>query len=193
MPDQSAQRHEAVRSSARILVIDDEEAVRGLMRAILEAVDGWDGINRFRELLSDVVVTDMYMPGGDGLTVIQKLRAEYPTLKILAMSGSPGPDEFSEAVDLAPPPCCGNRSGPRNCETWLPAVYNAPPRRCRRPRLCNSLPIVTVHTHVHNFRSAIGIRCSGPRGPRYGLIGSSDMTSCLRLGECYGEAGCGGK
>ena len=61
------------------------------MRAILEAVDGWDGINRFRELLSDVVVTDMYMPGGDGLTVIQKLRAEYPTLKILQCRGPQGP------------------------------------------------------------------------------------------------------
>jgi CheY-like chemotaxis protein len=71
----------------RILVIDDEEAARGLIRAILEpmgysileAVDGRDGINRFRQSPTDLVVTAMYMPRGDGLIVIRELQADYPT------------------------------------------------------------------------------------------------------------------
>ena len=108
MPDQPTQPRDADRPGVRVLVVDDEEAIRSLIRAILEpmgytileAVDGRDGIRRFRESPTDLVITDMYMPRGDGLTVIRELRADYPTLQILAMSGSQRPDKFSEAIRL---------------------------------------------------------------------------------------------
>ena len=82
--------------------------MRGLFRAILEpvgytiveAMDGPDGLRRFRESPTDLVITDMYMSCGDGLAVIRELRAGYPTLKILAVSGSERPDESSEALRL---------------------------------------------------------------------------------------------
>ena len=94
---------------ASILVIEDDEAVRGLFRAILEPVGyriqeastGWEGIRRFRESPTDLVMTDMDMPHGDGAHVIRQLRADYPGVKILAVSGSKGADELrSEAQHL---------------------------------------------------------------------------------------------
>ena len=108
MPDQSPQHSESTRPTASILVIDDEEALRGLVRAILEpmgyrireAVDGRDGISCFRESPTDLVMTDMYMPRADGLTVMRELRADYPTVKILAVSGTKQRDEFHEALRL---------------------------------------------------------------------------------------------
>jgi CheY-like chemotaxis protein len=89
-------------------VIEDEQAVRGLFRAILEpvgyaiveAVDGQDGLRQFRQSPTDLVITDMYMPRGDGWTVIRELRADYPALKILAVAGNAMPDEYSEALRL---------------------------------------------------------------------------------------------
>ena len=93
---------------ASILVIEDEQAVRGLFRAILEpvgyavveAVDGQDGLRQFRQTPTDVVITDMYMLREEGWGVIRQLRADYPTLKIVAVTGSELPDEHSEVLRL---------------------------------------------------------------------------------------------
>ena len=93
---------------ASILVIEDEQAVRGLFRAILEpvgyavveAVDGQDGLRQFRQTPTDVVITDMYMLREEGWGVIRQLRADYPTLRIVAVTGSELPDEHSEVLRL---------------------------------------------------------------------------------------------
>lgn len=82
-----------------ILIIEHTEAVRVLFRTILEqagytvveASNGNEGIRLFHEAPTDVVITDMYMPYPDGLEVIRKLRAHFPALKILAVSGTDGP------------------------------------------------------------------------------------------------------
>ena len=105
MPENRPERPHGL-TVASILVIEDDEAVRGLFRAILEPVGyhiqeastGWDGIRQFRQSPTDLVMTDMDMPHGDGAEVIRQLRADYPGVKILAVSGSKGADELrSEA------------------------------------------------------------------------------------------------
>ena len=93
---------------ASILIIEDTEAVRGLFRAILEqaghvvreASHGVEGIRLFRQAPTDLVITDIYMPDGDGLEVIRQLRQECPALKILAVSGRTGQDEILSAAKL---------------------------------------------------------------------------------------------
>ena len=69
-----------------ILVIDDTEEVRRFFRVVLEqagyavreASSGSEGIRLFRESPSDIVITDMYMPNGDGFDVLRTLRGEEP-------------------------------------------------------------------------------------------------------------------
>jgi CheY-like chemotaxis protein len=56
---------------------------------------------RLVESPTDLVMIDMYMPCGGGLTVIRELRADCPTVTILAVSGSKRWDEFSEALRLS--------------------------------------------------------------------------------------------
>jgi CheY-like chemotaxis protein len=80
---------------ARILVIDDVEAIRQAMAIVLEkeghevvlAADGLDGIRRLRETPVDLLVTDVLMPGADGIEVIKAVRQHAPELKVIAMSG----------------------------------------------------------------------------------------------------------
>ena len=80
---------------ARILVIDDDEMLRHTIRRILqragyeviEAGDGTAGVRLYREQGADLVLTDTFMPGQDGLEVIRALRPEQPRPKVLAMSG----------------------------------------------------------------------------------------------------------
>jgi signal transduction histidine kinase len=69
----------------RILVIDDDEAFRYVMKQIvgtepqyevIEASDGGEGLRRAREEHPDVIVLDLQMPNVDGFTVLQELGAD---------------------------------------------------------------------------------------------------------------------
>ncbi|MDX1566971.1 MAG: response regulator [Longimicrobiales bacterium] len=80
---------------ADIIIIDDEEALRSTMRKILEraghevreAADGDRGIELVRERVADLVITDIFMPGKEGMETIQELKEEFPDVRILAVSG----------------------------------------------------------------------------------------------------------
>jgi two-component system, OmpR family, response regulator len=78
-----------------ILIVDDEGMMRDLMRRMLEragfsvvtAVNGLDGMVRFREHQVALVVTDMLMPEMDGAEFMRALLAARPTLPIIVVTG----------------------------------------------------------------------------------------------------------
>ena len=80
---------------ARILVVDDDPQVAGIVSRILEhgghevrvATDGRAAVRIHREEPADLVITDVFMPGQDGIETILQLHAEFPGLKIIVMSG----------------------------------------------------------------------------------------------------------
>jgi len=80
---------------AKVLVIEDEEPVRDMIRQTLEraghevfeAGDGEQGLSVFEKHKVDLVVTDILMPKKGGLVTILELRQKNPDLKIIAMSG----------------------------------------------------------------------------------------------------------
>ena len=79
----------------RILVIDDEEAIRLLLRdaleyigyEVVEAGDGLEGVQCYCATPTDLVITDMAMPRQGGAETISALRRQAPSVKIIAMSG----------------------------------------------------------------------------------------------------------
>jgi CheY-like chemotaxis protein len=81
-----------------VLLVDDQSDVRLAYRLLLEAAgfvvleasDGSDALARIEKHYVDVVVTDIYMPGVDGISLINMLRHEPgPRVGIIAMSGEP--------------------------------------------------------------------------------------------------------
>ncbi len=81
---------------ARILVVDDEIELRTLLRKILtrrghdviEAENGSMAISMVEQgEKPDLIITDIFMPDTDGIEVLRHLRAKYPELKIVVMSG----------------------------------------------------------------------------------------------------------
>ena len=87
----------AARSSEVVLLVEDEESVRGLARRILarqgyivlEAIDGRDAIavaGRYDGRI-DIVVTDAVMPGIGGIDLINTMRPLRPDMRVLLMSG----------------------------------------------------------------------------------------------------------
>ncbi len=79
---------------AQILVIDDDPQVCLLIQEILEyaghvvvtARSGTEGFYRFCQDPAQLVITDILMPGGEGLETIRDLRKEAPSTKIIAIS-----------------------------------------------------------------------------------------------------------
>lgn len=81
---------------ARVLIIDDEEQVRKMIREVLEgaghevveASNGREGMKLYEANPTDVVITDLVMPEQEGLETITKLRRRFPAAKIIAISGA---------------------------------------------------------------------------------------------------------
>jgi two-component system nitrogen regulation response regulator NtrX len=79
----------------RVLVIDDEEAIRKSLRMVLEyegyelleAASGPEGLEALKRESPDAVVLDIKMPGMDGMEVLQAARARDAHTPILMISG----------------------------------------------------------------------------------------------------------
>ncbi len=92
----------------RILIIEDDAEVRELLRTLLSragyaisvASDGIEGIHAYRTDPADLIITDLVMPGKEGLETIVDLRREFPDLKIIAISGG-GLDGQSNYLNAA--------------------------------------------------------------------------------------------
>src|SRR4051812_40118264 len=80
---------------ARILVIDDDEALGAVLQRTLEhaghvvrtAANGRAAAAMLRREVPDVVVTDLLMPEQDGMEVIMMMRTQHPEIPVIAMSG----------------------------------------------------------------------------------------------------------
>jgi len=81
---------------ARILVIDDEEIVCSMYQLALEhegyevdvAHNGEEGMRLFRQIPSDLIITDIVMPGQEGFATIMAFHRDFPDVKIIVVSGA---------------------------------------------------------------------------------------------------------
>lgn len=81
--------------STSILVVDDDAAFRtavsrmlcGAGYRVLEAPDGARALALLKSETPDILVTDIIMPDGDGIELINAVKTRHPTVRILAISG----------------------------------------------------------------------------------------------------------
>ena len=79
----------------RILIVDDELPIRQFLRRILEqagydvidAADGEEAIRAASGGSIDLLVTDLVMPGKEGIELIQHFRKSLNHVKVIAISG----------------------------------------------------------------------------------------------------------
>ena len=92
----------------RILLVDDNESFRTPLRSVLEragyevqvADEGRSALNLYQEQPFDLVITDLIMPGKEGLETIMELRQFQPGPKVIAMSGG-GRMDASDYLPMA--------------------------------------------------------------------------------------------
>jgi two-component system, NtrC family, nitrogen regulation response regulator NtrX len=91
---------------SNILIIDDEKAIRKTLGEILsyegykieEAMDGEEGLKKFKEKSYDVVLCDIKMPKTDGIEFLEKARESNPDIPIIMISGHGTIETAVEAV-----------------------------------------------------------------------------------------------
>ncbi len=93
---------------ARILVIDDDEQIRLMLQKKLSAegyevfiaTEGREALRMIKENDVNIVITDLIMPGKEGLETIVDLRRDHPEVMIIAISGGGvgSPDIYLDAA-----------------------------------------------------------------------------------------------
>ncbi len=92
----------------RVLVVDDESAIRDLLSKTLAlaeynvdlAPDGRTALERLRIIPYDLLITDLKMPGIDGLTVIREARRLKADIPVIIITGFSTEASAIEAVNL---------------------------------------------------------------------------------------------
>lgn len=95
----------------RIILVDDEEEVRqSIIRKIDwtaagfivagDAENGQDALEKIDNLEPDVILTDIRMPYMDGLTLAERVRQRYPSVKIVIFSGYDDFEYAKQAIKL---------------------------------------------------------------------------------------------
>jgi DNA-binding NtrC family response regulator len=87
--------HSTASGARRVLIIDDDADVRSILQALLEnegfictvAADGEEGLRVQRSTPASVVVTDIFMPGKEGIETVFELVREFPQTKVIVVSG----------------------------------------------------------------------------------------------------------
>ena len=81
-------------TSQRVLVVDDEPSRKGLRELLArwgylvdEAADGQAALEKARTFLPSVVVSDLVMPGLDGLGLLRALQDELPFASVIILTG----------------------------------------------------------------------------------------------------------
>src|ERR1700686_5910157 len=96
-------------SVIRVLLVDDDEIVRGLLQEQLEIHDFEvvtasgvnDALRRIRTELFDVLLSDLHMPGtGDGLTVVSAMRHANPQAVTIIYTGYPDMEQAAASILL---------------------------------------------------------------------------------------------
>jgi len=93
-------------ATQRILIVDDDPEVHQLLRAALEAPDrevesvqdGFAALRCVEAAAYDLVMTDLQMPGLDGMTLLERIREIRPETRVVVMTVESTPENIIRAI-----------------------------------------------------------------------------------------------
>lgn len=96
-------------SPKKVLVVDDKPDICEFMHAALEsagyevrtATEGEEALMLQRARPADLLITDIFMPGREGMETIASFKADFPRIRIIAMSAGGGTRRHDFLVDAS--------------------------------------------------------------------------------------------
>lgn len=93
---------------ARVMVIDDIADIQNLLRDFLESEgytveafgDAADALIRLAEFRPHVILLDILMPGLSGISALQRIRAKYPDVEVIMVTGVGDEQVAKQALGL---------------------------------------------------------------------------------------------
>ncbi len=97
-----------VKGPKRILVVDDEENARiGLSRLLVKegfivdsVSNGFEALNYLRQQEVNLIVTDINMPGMNGITFLKELNKSFPQNNVIMVTAYGGVESYIESMNL---------------------------------------------------------------------------------------------
>lgn len=91
----------------KVLIIDDEKNIRFTLQKSLEdeyevttAVNGEDGLDKFKKDEYDIVLLDMKLPGMDGIEALKQIKEKDKTANVIIITGFGSVDSAVETMKL---------------------------------------------------------------------------------------------
>ena len=93
--------------SPKVLIVDDNDLMRTLLRGILrsencqvvgEAKNGTIAQDLLERTFPDVVLLDVMMPEMDGLEAVQYIKERHPRIKVIMITGNPSVENVQESI-----------------------------------------------------------------------------------------------
>jgi len=92
----------------RVLIVDDEENTRiGLVKLLAQegydakaVADGFEALEYLNDGRIDLVITDINMPGMNGLVFLRELNQTYPEIKVVMITAYGGVGSYLESMNL---------------------------------------------------------------------------------------------
>jgi DNA-binding NtrC family response regulator len=97
-----------IEQNKKILVVDDEENARlGLSRLLTQegfqvasVANGYEALSHLRQHEVNLIITDINMPGMNGITFLRELSKSYPRSNVIMVTAYGGVESYIEAMNL---------------------------------------------------------------------------------------------
>lgn len=150
-------------SQAKILVVDDDKNIRRTVTMALEsldyfvhtAFDGNDAMVQLRGDKYDLIITDLKMPGMDGMELLQEAIAQYPEIKIVLISAHGTVDNAVEAMKLGAVDFLQKPFTPKELRNLVYNVLEAEPNAAEASEYKSSLRAAKNAARKRDFDNAI--------------------------------------
>ncbi len=121
----------------RVMLVDDHAMVRAGLKVLLEqfdgievvgeAANGFQAIERVKQLLPDVILMDLSMPGMDGIEAIERILAILPGQRILVLTGFLDEERLIQAIQAGAQGCVDKTIPPEELVQSIRDVYLGKP------------------------------------------------------------------
>ena len=176
-------------SEARILVVDDDKNIRRTVSMALESLDyyvhtAFDGKDAMVQLTGDkydLIITDLKMPGMNGMELLQEAVAKYPEIKIVLISAHGTVDNAVEAMKLGALDFLQKPFTPKELRNLVHNVLNTEDSTESTSEYQSSLKSATNFARKRDFDKAIAqakkaIGCDPSQPQAFDLLGQLQET-----------------